>query len=86
MDEKEYTKAQWQFSQSSGLISVVQENNVFGVICGIVLEDNKVKKGGKCNHPRPLNYQNIKRSIIKFTCTNLRIVSAEKDVVETFTL
>jgi len=33
-----------------------------------------------------LNYQNIKKSIIKFTCTNPKNVSAKKDFVETFTL
>ena len=46
---------------------------------------HKVNKGEKYKHTRPLNYQNIKNMILKFTCTNPRIVSAEKDVVETFT-
>jgi len=47
---------------------------------------HKVKEGEKYDHPRPLNYQNIKKTIIKFTCTNPRIVSAGNHVVETFTL
>jgi len=44
------------------------------------------KKGKQYNHPRPLNDQNVKKFLIKFTCTNPRIVSAEQDVDETFTL
>ena len=46
----------------------------------------KFNKGEKHNHSRPLNYQNIKKFIIKFTCTDPGIVSAKKDVAETFTL
>ena len=46
----------------------------------------KFNKGEKHNHSRPLNYQNIKKFIIKFTCTDPGIVSAKKDVVETFML
>jgi len=41
MDEKEYRKAQWQFSQISGLISVRRENNMFGYMCDNVLKDTK---------------------------------------------
>jgi len=47
---------------------------------------NQEMKKKKYNHPRPLNYQNIKKFILKFTCTDQRIVSAEKDIVETFML
>ena len=43
------------------------------------------KKRGKYSYPRPLSYQNTKKFII-FTFTNPRIVSAEKEVVATFTL
>jgi len=46
----------------------------------------KVHKGGKYNHSRPLHYQNMRKIVIKFACTNPRIVSAKRDVVETFTL
>jgi len=41
VDEKEYRKAQWQFWQISGLISVGRENNLFGVICDNVFKDTK---------------------------------------------
>jgi len=46
----------------------------------------KFNKGEKCNHSKLLNYQNIKKFIIKFTCTDPGIVIAKQDVVETFTL
>jgi len=46
----------------------------------------KFNKGEKYNHSRPLNYQNIKNFILKFTCTDPRIVSAKTDVAETFML
>ena len=63
------------------------ENNVFGIICDNVSEDTKKRTPGKQhNQPRLLNDQNTKKFIIKLMCTNPRIVSAEKDVVETFTL
>ena len=51
--------------------------------CPRIHQENKRKK---YNYPKLLNYQNNKKFIIKFTCTNPRIVSAEKDVVETLTL
>ena len=44
----------------------------------------KFNKREKCNHSKPLNSQNIKKFIIKYTCTDPGIVSAKKDVVETF--
>ena len=47
MDEKEHRKAQQQFSQVSGSISVGQKINMFGVICDNVLEDTKQTKGEK---------------------------------------
>jgi len=50
-------------SQSDGKIIVW--SNMF--LCPRRL---KVNKEEKYNHSRPLNYQNIKKIIIKFTCTN----------------
>jgi len=85
VDEMVHRKAQRQFSQISGWISVGRKNNCLEsyVLCPRRL---RLNKGEKYNHSRPLNYQNIIKSIIKFTCTNSKNVSAKKDFVETFTL
>jgi len=70
VDEKEHR----QVSQVSGSISVGRGNYIFGVICDNCPRRHKANKGGKNNHPRPLNCQNIDKITIKFTCTNPRIV------------
>jgi len=85
VDEKVCRKAQRQYSQISGWISedgkLIVWSHMFP--CPRRL---KVSKGEKYIHSRLLNYPNIKKNIIKFTCTNPRNVSAKKDVVGTFTL
>jgi len=70
VDEKVHSKALRQFSQ----ISVGREHNCLEsyVLCPRRL---KVNKGEKYNHSRPLNYENIKKIIVKFTYTHPRNVS-----------
>jgi len=51
VDENEHRKAQQQFLQISGSISVGQKINMFGVICDHVLEDTKQAKGENTANP-----------------------------------
>jgi len=65
VDEKTLKITRYEFPQVSGLFSVGQKNNVFGVMRNNhnVLGDTKKSKGGKWNYPMSWNYQEIKKFI-----------------------
>jgi len=85
VEEMAYRKAQRQFSQISGWISVGRK-----IICleSYVPMSSKTqsKQRGKIQPLKTVELSEYQQKKFKFTCTNPRIVSAKKDVVETFTL